>query len=243
MTNCCKELPGVWAWDIDTPFPDIIEYLESCENNKSKNLKLAHIASNCYQYCNAYGLTRERKNVVKKLYENKQPINNQADLDMSIKHIAVFINDEYYVEEGILHSEYGPRYGLQYYNGTHGGLGKLLTKTELKKPDFVNEAGYEFEAKMCWETEASKYPGEATLNYIINPDNFDEKKFLAAFNELAQVKAMHTAELCFCLVKKRATFGYLVGVTFENGKGKTAKLLGPLSVRYLPEAKINKKFV
>lgn len=236
----CKELPGVWAWDVDTPFPDIIEYLKSFDNNKSKNLKLAYIASNCYQYCKAYGLTPERKEVVKKLYENKQPINNQEDLDMSIKHISVFVNDEYYVEEGILHSEYGSRYGLRYNSDTHGGLGRILTKNELKKPDFVNNDGYEFEAKMCWETEASKYPGETTLDYTIDTANFDEKKFLEAFNRLAQVKAMHTAELCFCLVKKRATSGNLVGVTLENGKGVSAKLLGPLTVKFL---KANDKFI
>ena len=233
MINSCKELSGAWAWDIDTPFPDIIKYLTSCENNKSKNLKLAYIASNCYQYCKAYGLTPDRKEVVKKLYENKQPINNQKDLDMSIKHISVFVNDEYYVEEGILHSEYGSRYGLSYNSDTHGGLGRVLTKSELRKPDFINNEGYEFEVKMCWETEASKYPSEATLDYTIDPSNFDEEKFLEAFNSLAQVKAMHTAKLCFCLVKKRATFGNLVGVIFENGKGASAKLLGPLTVKFL----------
>ena len=240
MINFCEELPGVWAWGIDTPFPDIIEYLKSFENNKSKNLKLAYIASNCYQYCKAYGLTPDRKEVVKKLYESKQPVNNQTDLDMSIKHITVFVNDEYYVEEGILHSEYGARYGLRYNSDTHGGLGRLLTKNELRKPDFINTDGLEFEAKMCWETEASKYPGKTTLDYTIDPDRFDDEKFLKAFNKLDQVKAMHTANLCFCLVKKRATFGNLVGVILENGKGVSATLLGPLTVKFL---KANDKFI
>ncbi len=233
MLDYCEELPGVWSWEEDIPFPDIIEYLESFENNKSKNLKLARIACNFYQYSQAYGLNTAGKQRVKKLYEDKCPINDQKDLDMALKHHVVFVNDEYYVEEAILHSEYGSRYKLRYYSDTHGGLGRPLTKEELREPDFVNEDGYEFEAKMCWETAASKYPSTATLDYTIDPSNFNEVEFLKAFNKLDQVKAMHTAPWCFCLVKKHATFGYLVGVGIQNGQGVSAKLLGPLHVRFL----------
>lgn len=236
----CEELPGVWSWDIDIPFPDIIEYLSSFENNKSKNLKLAYIASNCYQYCKAYGLSPDRKAIVKTLYRDKRPIDNQQDLDMALKHINVFINDEYYVEEAILNSQYGAYYKLQYNNTTHNGLGRILTREELKQPDFKNADGFEFEAKVCWESTASKFPGTSTLNHTIDPENFDEQAFLKAFNELDQVKALHTASLCFCLVKKRATFGYLVGVECPNGHGISAKLIGPLYVNFL---RANPKFV
>lgn len=242
MQNFCEELSGTWGWDKDTPFPDIINYLISSENNKSKNLKLAYIASNLYQYCRAYGLTTDRKAVVKDLYKNKLAITEQDDLNMAIKHVAVFINDEYFVEEAIL-QEYGSQYKLSYSNSTHNGLGRILTKEELKQPDFINEDGYEFEVKMCWETENSKFPSPATLDYIVDPNNFNEEDFLKAFNKLSQVKALHEASLCFCLVKKRATFGYLIGVHCENCKGTKAKFIGPLAVSYLPEAKINKKFV
>lgn len=239
MLDLCEELSGVWSWGIDIPFPDIIEYLESFENNKSKNLKLAYIASNFYQYCKAYGLNAERKQVVKKLYEAKHPINNQKDLDMALKHVAVFVNDEYYVEEAIL-NEYGPRYKLRYYNNTHNGLGRPLTREELQKPDFIDEEGHLFEAKMCWETAASKYPSEATLDYMIDPNNFDEKAFLDAFNKLAQVKAIHKAPWCFCFVKKNVTTGYLVGVDIKNKHGVKAKLLGPMNVKFL---RANPKFI
>jgi hypothetical protein len=231
----CEELAGVWAWDTNVPFPDIIEYLSSYENDKSKNLKLAYIASNFYQYNTSYGLNDERKAVVKNLYENKRPINNQRDLDMALNHVKVFVNDEYFVEEAIHNSEYGIRYKLQYSNDTHGGLGRPLTYEELRKPDFTSEDGYEFEAKMCWETVASIYPGKATLDYSIDPDpnKFDETAFLEAFNKLEQAKALHKAPLCFCLVKKSTTFGYLVGIKCPNGKGISAKLLGPLEVNFL----------
>jgi hypothetical protein len=240
----CEELPGIWSWEKDIPFPDIIEYLSSSENNKSKNLKLAYIASNCYQYCSAYGLNAERKQVVKKLYENKLPINNQKDLDMALKHIAVFINDEYYVEEAILR-EFGPRYKLQYFNNTHNGLGRPLTKEELREPDFINKDGYWFEAKMCWEDAASQFKGnDANLKYEIDPNSFSEEEFLKAFNKLPQVKAMHKAPLCFCLVKKKATFGYVIGIEIKkiNGVncGTSAKFLGPITVNYF---KVNSKFV
>lgn len=245
MLDFCKELPGVWSWGEDVPFPDIIEYLTSSENNKSKNLKLVHIASNFYQYCPAYGLNDERKQVVKKLYENKQPINDQVILDMALKHITVFINDEYCVEEAILNSEYGTRYKLQYYNNTHSGLGRPLTWEELQEPDFINEDGYLFEAKMCWEDAASRFKGnDANLKYEVDPDTFNEKKFLEAFNKLPQVMAMHKAPLCFCLVKKRATFGYVIGIKIEkiNGvnRGTSAKFLGPLNVNYF---RANSKFI
>lgn len=245
MVDFCKELPGVWSWGEDIPFPDIIEYLTSSENNKSKNLKLVHIASNFYQYCPAYGLNDERKRVVKKLYENKQPINDQVILDMALKHITVFINDEYYVEEAILNSEYGTRYKLQYYNNTHSGLGRPLTWEELQEPDFINEDGYLFEAKMCWEDAVSRFKGnDANLKYEVDPDTFNEKKFLEAFNKLPQVSAMHKAPLCFCLVKKRATFGYVIGIKIEkiNGvnRGTSAKFLGPLNVNYF---RANSKFI
>lgn len=243
MLDFCEELPGVWSWGEDVPFPDIIEYLTSFKNNKSKNLKLVHIASNFYQYCPAYGLNDERKQVVKKLYENKQPINDQVILDMAIKHIVVFINDEYNVEEAIL-KKFGQRYKLRYYNNTHNGLGRPLTKEELQEPDFIDEDGHWFEAKMCWETSASQYPGKATLDYTIDPDNFDEKMFLTAFNKLAQVKAMHKAPWCFCLVKKSATYGYVVGVEIRkvNGIncGISAKLLDSLDVDFL---RANHKFI
>lgn len=232
MQELCKELPGVWSWDTDIPFADIIEYLESDENDKSKNLKIAYTASHFYQYCPAYGLSDDRKLVVQALYRNKQPLNNQQDLDRSVKHFTVFANDGHYVEEALL-QEFGPVYGLQYYNDTHSGLGRILSKQELREPDFKNQDGYTFEAKMCWETTASKFPGEATLDYTIDPSNFVEKDFLDAFNELPQVKALHTAPLCLCLVKKRATFGYVVGVHIENNKGVKAKLIGPLSVKFL----------
>ena len=239
--NRCEELPGVWGWgEEDIPFADIIEYLESFENNKSKNLKLAYIACDFYKYSKAYGLDADRKQVVKKLYENKQPIDNQNDLDMALKHHVVFITDEHYVEEAILNSEYGSRYKLCYFNTTHGGLGRPLTKEELRQPDFINEDGYEFEAKMCWETKASKFPGSATLDYTIDPNDFNEEAFLNAFNKLDQVKAMHKAPWCFCLVKKCATFGYLVGVGIQNKRGISAKLLGPLNVKFL---RANPKFI
>ena len=239
MTDFCEELPGVWSWDADIPFQDIITYLKSFENNKSKNLKLAYIASNFYQYCSAYGLKADRKKVVKELYKNKVPIDNQEDLNKAIKHIVVFVNDEHYVEEAIL-STYGERYKLRYYNNTHSGLGRPLTKDELREPDFINEDGYEFEAKMCWETEKSRFPGETTLDYTIDPNNFNETDFLAAFNKLAQVKSLHKASLCFCLVKNRATFGYLVGVECPSGTGVSAKLIGPLNVNFL---RANDKFI
>lgn len=239
MLNFCEELPGVWSWEEDVPFPDIIEYLESFENNKSRNLKLAHIACNFYQYSQAYGLDETGKDRVRKLYEAKHPINNQKDLDMALKHVSVFANDEYYVEEAIF-SKYGPQYKLQYYNNTHSSLGRPLTREELREPDFIDDCGRTFEAKMCWETAASKYPSKATLDYTIDPGNFNEKEFLDAFNRLDQVKAMHTAPWCFCLVKKRATFGYLVGVGIENGYGTSAKLLGPLDVKFL---RANPKFI
>ena len=240
MEVLCEELSGVWGWNKDIPYQDIIKYLESFENNKSKNLKLAYIASNFYQYSKAYGLSPERKQVVKELYKNKHPINNQQDLDMSIKHVVVFINDGYLVEEAIRASEYGKRYKLQYHNDTHSGLGRPLTKKELGQPDFINEDGYEFEAKSCWETTASKYPSTATLDYTIDECNFNEAEFLAAFNKLDQVNALHTAPLCFCFVRKRATFGYLVGVQCSYGQGISAKLLGPLKVKFL---RANPKFI
>lgn len=244
MLDFCKELPGVWSWGEDVPFPDIIEYLTSSENNKSKNLKLVHIASNFYQYCPVYGLNDERKQVVKKLYENKQPINDQVILDMALKHITVFINDEYCVEEAILNSEYGTRYKLQYYNNTHSGLGRPLTWEELQEPDFINEDGYLFEAKMCWEANASKFTSDANIDYEIDPKNFNEETFLKAFNKLPQVKAMHKAPLCFCLVKKKATFGYVIGIRIEKtdgvNYGTSAKFLGPLKVDYF---RANSKFV
>jgi hypothetical protein len=244
VLNCCEELPGVWSWEEnDIPFPIIIEYLKSFENNKSKNLKLAYIASNFHQYCTAYGLNVDRKQVVKKLYENKCPINNQEDLDMALQHIVVFINDEYYVEEAIF-SEYGSRYKLRYYNSTQNGLGKPLTEEELKKPDFIDEEGRLFEAKMCWEAKASKFKSDANLYYEIDPNNFNEKDFLAAFNKLPQAKAMHKAPWCFCLVKKKATFGYLIGVGIQKQNGIncgiSAKLIGPLNVQYF---KANPKFI
>jgi hypothetical protein len=245
VLDFCEELQGVWSWGEDIPFPDIIEYLASFENNKSKNLKLAYIASNFYQYCSAYGLNDERKQVVRQLYAKKQPVNNQKDLDMALKHIEVFINDEYNVEEALLHSEYGTHYKLQYYNNTHGGLGRPLTWEELQEPDFINEDGYLFEAKMCWEEAASKFKGnEANIKYEIDPKNFNEQKFLDAFNELPQTKAMHKAPLCFCLVKKKATFGYVIGVTIKKidgvNCGTSAKFLGPLKVNYF---RANSKFI
>lgn len=236
MLDFCEELQGVWSWDADIPFPDIIEYLKSFENNRSKNLKLVHIASNFYQYCSAYGLNDERKQVVKKLYENKQPINDQVILDMAIKHIVVFTNDEYNVEEAIL-EKLGPRYKLRYYNNTHNGLGRPLTKEELQEPDFIDEDGHWFEAKMCWEARASKFESDANLKYEIDPKNFNAEEFLKAFNQLPQTKAMHKAPWCFCLVKKTATFGYVIGVEIRkvNGinRGISAKLLDSLVVDFL----------
>jgi hypothetical protein len=81
VLDCCKELTGCWSWDTDIPFSDIITYLSSYENDPSKNLKLAYIASNIYQRNKAYGLSPERKKVVKALYKNKLPLDNQDDLD------------------------------------------------------------------------------------------------------------------------------------------------------------------
>jgi hypothetical protein len=243
MLDFCEELPGIWSWDADIPFPDIINYLGAIENNKSKNLKLVHIASNFYQYCSAYGLNEERKQIVKKLYKDKRPINDQIILDMAIKHISVFINDEYNVEEAILKA-FGPRYRLRYYNNTHGGLGRPLTWEELQEPDFIDEDGNCFEAKMCWEAKASQFKSDANINYEIDPENFNEKEFLKAFNKLPQAKAMHKAPLCFCLVKKKATFGYVIGIKIQkiNGVncGVSAKFLGPLKVNYF---KANSKFI
>ena len=54
MLDFCEELSGVWSWGTDIPFSDIIEYLKSSENNKSKNLKLVHIASNFYHSCYSF---------------------------------------------------------------------------------------------------------------------------------------------------------------------------------------------
>jgi hypothetical protein len=239
VLDFCKELPGVWGWDEDIPYPDLIEYLESFENNRSKNLKLARTACNFYKYSEAYGLDEAGKQRVRKLYENKQPLDNQKDLDMALKHCAVFVNDGYYVEEAVL-SSYGPKYKLRYANNTHAGLGRPLTKEELRKPDLVDDVGRRFEVKACWETAASKYPGKATLDYVIDPKNFNEEQFLEAFNKLSQVKALHTAPWCFCLAKKRATSGYLIGVTIENGRGVKAKFIGPLDVKFL---KASPKFI
>jgi hypothetical protein len=41
--SICEELSGVWSWDADIPFPELINYLTSSETNRSKNLKLAFI--------------------------------------------------------------------------------------------------------------------------------------------------------------------------------------------------------
>lgn len=239
MLDFCEELPGVWSWDEDIPYPDLIKYLESAENNKSKNLKLAYIASHFYKYSDAYGLDDEGKQRVRKLYESKHQLDNQRDLDMIQKHYGVFINDGHYVEEAIL-SVYGPKYKLQYYNNTHNGLGRPLTQEELREPDFIDNEGRHFEVKMCWEASASKFESNANLKYEIDPKNFNEKEFLAAFNELPQTKALHKAPWCFCLVKKRATFGNLVGVTIDKRCGVKAKLIGPLEVKFM---RIDTKYV
>ena len=239
MTHFCEELPGVWGWDAGVPFPELIDYLTSFENNQSKNLKLAFIASNFYQYSSAYGLNDERKAVVRELYKNKLPLNNQQDLDMATKHIVVFINDEYYVEEGILKT-FGDQFKLTYSNNTHKGLGRILTREELREPDFISENGEKFEAKMCWESEISKFPSEATLDYTVNPDNFEEDKFLEAFNKLSQVKALHTTPWCFCFVKKRATFGHVIGVDCRQGYGTSAVYLGPMTVKFI---RANQKYI
>ena len=243
MTTC-EELSGVWSWDADIPFPELINYLTSFETNRSKNLKLAFIASNLYQYCEAYGLSPERKAIVKALYKEKQPINSQEDLDRALKHISVFINDEYFVEEAIL-KKYGAKYKLHYFSDTHGGLGKPLTWEELKEPDFIDEDGHWFEAKMCWEASASKFKNnKANLDYTIDPDSFNEQAFLAAFNKLPQLQALHNASWCFCLVKKTVTFGYVVGIEIQKTNGVncgiSAKLLDPLTVNFI---RANQKFI
>lgn len=241
LNEPCIELPGVWSWDAEIPFEDIIAYLTSSENNKSKNLKLMNIASYLYQYNDAYGLNPTQKARVQKLYANKQPIQLQADLDSGLKHIKVFINDEYFVEEAMLRV-YGSKYKLRYYNEkTHRGLGRKLTKSELQEPDFITDSGTRIEAKMCWEKANSKFPDStANLDYSIDPANFNEDLFLMAFNKLPQKNALHTASFCMCLVKKSATFGYVVGVTCPNGTGIYAKLLGELNVDFI---NVNDKFV
>lgn len=240
IKESCPELTGVWSWEATIPFSDIIEYLTSNENNPSKNLKLMYIASNLYQYNEAYGLNSVQKNRVKKLYATKQPISIQEDLDSGLKHIKVFINDEFFVEEALLQA-FGVAYKMKYFNETtHYGLGKVLTKKELKEPDFITEDGTRIEAKMCWESACSKFNSNANLDYSIDPNNFDATKFLTAFNKLPQTQALHTAPFCLCLVKKTTTFGYVVGVTCPNGVGIAAKFLGPLTVDYI---NINDKFV
>jgi hypothetical protein len=241
--NICEELTGVWSWDADIPFPELIAYLTSFENNPSKNLKLTAIASNFYQYCKAYGLNEEQKALVKALYAVKQAITDQTLLERALKHITVFINDEYFVEEAIL-KKYGAKYKLRYFSDTHRGLGRPLTWEELQEPDFIDEDGHWFEAKMCWEASASKFESDANLKYTIDPDNFDEQAFLAAFNKLPQLKAIHNAPWCFCLVKKTVTFGYVVGIEVQkiNGvnRGVSAKLLDPLTVNFI---RANQKFI
>ncbi len=239
----CQELSGVWAWDAEVPFPELINYLLSTENNPSKNLKLAYTASLMYQYNDTYGLTPDRKLVIQNLYANKMPVNSQKDLTDAIEHIKVFINDEYYVEEAILHSIWGKRYKLRYNNDTHNGLGKILTKEELRAPDFINDSGITFEAKTCWEASSSKFESNANLNYIIDPDNFNSEEFLEAFNKLPQADALHDANCCLCLVKKRATSGFLIGINCRNNKGTTATLLGELKVPYLYISDYTKKFI
>jgi hypothetical protein len=238
VLDCCKELTGCWSWDTDIPFSDIITYLSSYENNPSKNLKLAYIASNIYQRNKAYGLSPERKKVVKALYKNKLPLDNQDDLDNALKQISVFINDEYYIEEAIL-AQYGTKLGLQYNNSnTHSGLGRPLTQEELEEPDFINNKGTKIEAKMCWETENSKFPGSTTLDYTIDPLNFDEAAFNQAFSKLDQIKSLHKTRWCLCVVKKSATKGYLVGVECVGGKAIRSKLFGSIKVLFLrPEQK------
>ena len=239
----CEELTGVWSWDAEVPFPELIAYLTSFENNPSKNLKLTVIASNFHQYCKAYGLNDEQKAVVKALYAVKQAINDQTILERALKHIIVFINDEYFVEEAIL-KKYGAKYKLRYFSDTHQGLGRPLTWEELKEPDFIDDAGHWFEAKMCWEASASKFESKANLDYIVDPDNFNEQAFLTAFNKLPQLQAMHNASWCFCLVKKTVTFGYVVGIEIQkiNGAncGVSAKLLDPLTVNFI---RANQKFI
>lgn len=239
----CEELTGVWSWGVDVPFPELIAYLTSFENNPSKNLKLAAIASNFHQYCNAYGLNKEQKALVKALYAAKQAINNQTILERAVKHVTVFINDEYFVEESIL-KKYGAKYKLRYFSDTHKGLGRPLTWEELQEPDFIDEDGHWFEAKMCWEASASKFESDANLKYTIDPDKFNEQDFLVAFNKLPQLKALHNASWCFCLVKKTATFGYVVGIEVQkiNGVncGVSAKLLDPLTVNFI---RANQKFI
>jgi hypothetical protein len=97
---------------------------------------------------------------------------------------------------------------------------------------------------MCWEASASKFESDANLKYTIDPDNFNEQAFLAAFNELPQLKAIHNAPWCFCLVKKTVTSGYVVGIEVQkiNGvnRGVSAKLLDPLTVNFI---RANQKFI
>ena len=38
MTHFCEELPGVWGWDAEVSFPELIDYLTELSAHKNYQL-------------------------------------------------------------------------------------------------------------------------------------------------------------------------------------------------------------